>query len=49
MSSLTFRSSKPDRWTNPRPYSDATLRHMAYGPIQPMHRVTLVERLLGRI
>lgn len=49
MSSLTFRSSKPDRWTNPRPYSDATLRHMAYGPIQPMHRATLFDRLLGRI
>lgn len=49
MSSMTFRSSRPDRWTSPRPYSDATMRHMAYGPIQPMHRVGFFERLLGRV
>lgn len=29
-------SSKPDHWTNPRPYTDASLRYRAYGPIEPM-------------
>lgn len=36
MSSLNYRSSRPDSWTNPRPHSDASLRRRAYGPIQPM-------------
>jgi hypothetical protein len=45
MSSLTFRSSRPDRWTSPRPYSDASLRRHAHGPIQPMVQPTLLQRL----
>jgi hypothetical protein len=36
MSSLTFRSSRPDSWTAPRPYSDPNLRMMKYGRIRPM-------------
>lgn len=36
MSSLTYRSSRADQWTSPRPYSDASLRYRAYGAIQPM-------------
>jgi hypothetical protein len=36
MSSLTFRSSRPDSWTAPRPYSDPNLRMLKYGPIRPM-------------
>jgi hypothetical protein len=47
MSSLTFRSSRPDCWTSPRPYSDASLRRRAHGPIQPMERPSLWQRLLG--
>jgi hypothetical protein len=36
MTSLNYRSSRPDSWTVPRPYSDASLRRLQYGPIQPM-------------
>ncbi len=36
MMSLNYRSSRPDTWSVPRPYSDASLRRMKYGPIQPM-------------
>ena len=36
MSSLSFRSSRPDHWVQPRPYTDASLRFMAHGPVQPM-------------
>ena len=47
MSQYSFHSSRPDGWVSPRPYSDATLRRMAYGPIQPMHRPRgLLSRLL---
>ena len=45
MSSLTFRSSRPDRWISPRPYSDASLRRHIHGPIQPMEQPTLLQRL----
>lgn len=36
MSSLNYRSSRPDSWTSPRPYCDAGQRRLKYGPIQPM-------------
>jgi hypothetical protein len=36
MSSLTFRSSRPDSWTAPRPYTDPNMRLMKYGKIRPM-------------
>jgi hypothetical protein len=36
MTSLNYRSSRPDSWTVPRPYSDVSLRRMKFGPIQPM-------------
>lgn len=47
MSSYIFRSSRPDSWTNPRPHSDASLRYMAYGPVQPMAQPGLLARLFG--
>lgn len=47
MSSLTFRSSSPDRWTLPRPHTDPSLRYRKHGPIQPMYQPSLWERLLG--
>jgi hypothetical protein len=47
MSSQTFRSSRPDRWTMPRPYSDASLRRQMHGAIQPMERPTFLQRLFG--
>jgi hypothetical protein len=36
VSSLNYRSSRPDAWTSPRPYSDAAQRRFKYGPVQPM-------------
>ncbi|WP_284124402.1 hypothetical protein [Parerythrobacter aestuarii] len=47
MSSYSFRSSRPDSWTSPRPYRDASLRLHAYGPIQPMEQPSLLTRLFG--
>jgi hypothetical protein len=47
MSSHTFRSSRPDSWTSPRPYSDANTRYMAYGRVKPMEQPGLLARLLG--
>lgn len=48
MSSLNFRTSRPDQWTSPRPYQDATLRYIKHGPIRPMEQQGLLARLLGR-
>jgi len=48
MSSLIYRSSRPDSWTMPRPYRDASLRRMMHGPIQPMEQPSFLARLLGR-
>jgi hypothetical protein len=36
MSLGCFRSSRPDAWSVPRPYSDPNLRLMKHGPIRPM-------------
>ena len=47
MSSISFRSSRPDGWTVPRPHRDASLRFRAHGPIQPMTQRSLIARLLG--
>ena len=47
MSSLSFRSSKPDRWVTPRGPSDTSLRRHVHGKIQPMHPPTFLERLFG--
>jgi hypothetical protein len=48
MSAYTFRSSRPDRWVSPRPYTDASLRAATYGRVQPMEAPGLMERLVGR-
>lgn len=47
MSNLSFRSSRPDNWSHPRPYRDASLRLKAHGPIQPMQEPGFLSRLLG--
>ena len=47
MSSLSFRSSKPDSWTSPRPPLDASMRRIANGKIQPMDQPGFLSRLLG--
>jgi hypothetical protein len=48
MSSLSYRSSSPDRWVRPRPHQDASLRYMKYGPVQPMEEPGLLARLFGQ-
>ena len=48
MSRLSFRSSRPDPWTMPRPHRDASLRYMQHGPIEPMEQPGFLARLLGR-
>ena len=49
MSSLSYRSSSPDHWVQPRPYKDASLRLMANGPVQPMEdNSSFFNRLFGR-
>ena len=47
MSSLTFRSSTPDRWVQPRPHRDASQRYMTHGPILPMDEPGFFARLFG--
>lgn len=49
MSLRSFRSSSPDAWSVPRPYSDASLRMMKHGRVLPMEdEPRLLRRLLGR-
>ena len=48
MSSLSYRSSQPDRWVMPRPYTDASLRLQVHGPIQPMEEPGFLARLFRR-
>ncbi|WP_164931262.1 hypothetical protein [Erythrobacter sp. HKB08] len=47
MSSMSFRSSRPDRWVEPRQSMDPTQRMMRHGPVQPMHKPSFFARLLG--
>ena len=49
MTSLTYRSSRPDSWTSPRPYQDANLRRMTNGPIQPMQAPGYRSGFLARL
>lgn len=46
MAKATFRSSPPDAWTLPRPFTDPSLRFAKFGPLQPMERPGFWERLL---
>lgn len=43
-----YHSSKPDKWTEPRPYQDASLRYRTHGPLQPLHEPSWWERLFGK-
>ncbi len=36
MSNLSFHSSRPDPWVQPKPYSDSSLRYRMHGKILPM-------------
>ncbi len=48
MASLSYRSSRPDGWTVPRPHRDPSLRLQIHGPIRPMEEPGLLARLFGR-
>jgi hypothetical protein len=48
MSSLSFRSSRPDGWTMPRTAQDSGLRRQVYGKIQPMEQPGFWARLFGQ-
>ena len=48
MSGLSYRSSQPDRWVQPRAYTDASLRLQVHGPIQPMEEPGFLARLFRR-
>ena len=48
MSSLSFHSSRPDRWVAPKPYSDSSLRYRMHGKILPMEEPGFLARLFGR-
>lgn len=49
MSSHFVRSSTPDRWSSPRPYTDASLRQMKYGRVRPMEEPSLLARWFGQV
>ena len=42
----SYRSSSPDRWTMPRPFSDASQRFAKFGALQPMEAPGFWERLI---
>ena len=44
----TYRSSKPDAWTCPRPVQDASMRYRTHGPVRPMQEPGFFARLFGR-
>ncbi|WP_202391715.1 hypothetical protein [Pontixanthobacter luteolus] len=47
MSNLTYRSSRPDNWVQPRAYSDPSQRMMKHGRILPMEEPGFLARLFG--
>lgn len=49
MTSRVWTSSRPNSWVQPRPYTDADMRRMKHGRIQPMDygKPTLLQRLFG--
>ncbi|ANY19455.1 hypothetical protein A6F68_00930 [Tsuneonella dongtanensis] len=47
MSGLSFRTSRPDTWVQPRPHSDPSTRFRMHGPIRPMEEPGLLARIFG--
>ena len=48
MTSAPIHTSGTDAWSNPRPYSNDSIRRMKYGRIQPMEEPGFFERWFGR-
>ena len=46
MTPASIFKSKPDHWTAPRPYCDASIRFHKHGPVQPMHNPNWVDKML---
>ena len=45
----SYRSSRADSWSIPRPHTDPNLRYLKYGPIRPMDEDrSLLWRLFAR-
>ncbi len=49
MSAMRYMSSNPDKWVQPRPHRDASLRYMMHGPIRPMDEEPGLLRKLFRL
>ena len=47
MSNLSYSSSKPDAWIQPRPHRDASQRYITYGKLLPMEQPGFWQRLFG--
>lgn len=47
MSALSYRSSRPDQWAQPRPFSDASQRYIKHGPVLPLDQPSFLARLFG--
>lgn len=48
MTKLSYRSSRPDSWSQPRPFQDPDMRRMKFGRIEPMEKPGFFARFLGR-
>ena len=48
MSLRCFRSSRPDVWSVPRPYSDPNLRRLKHGSIKPMEEGRMLWNIWRR-
>ncbi|MEM8726039.1 MAG: hypothetical protein AAGE86_11015 [Pseudomonadota bacterium] len=44
MTSAPIYTSAPDKWSKPRPYTDATIRRLKHGPVQPMEEPSIFDR-----
>ncbi|MEM7689899.1 MAG: hypothetical protein AAF291_12830 [Pseudomonadota bacterium] len=47
MTSASITTSKPDHWTVPRPFTDASVRLQKHGPIRPLEEPGFLERLFS--
>ena len=46
MTQASITTSKPDKWTCPRPYTDASFRYRKHGAVRPLVAPSWLERLL---
>lgn len=46
--SATIHTSGRDRWSNPRPHTDASIRQIKHGRVRPMEEPGLFDRWFGK-